>query len=220
MPATQVLSLIYYTPNSMRTSVWLVRHGQTIANLQRRYQSWSDSPLTEYGQRQNRALAHRLRRLPFDVIILSPTERTRLMARTLTVARPDVPLVEASDWAETHHGDWEGLTYHEVRERFPQAAQQRFADAAHGKPPGGESLTEVATRVTAGWQALHQRYPGGRVLLVTHATPVQIMLCNTFGLPPTRHWNWRIDLGSVTCLDSYGGGTIVRMVNEVPELKG
>lgn len=200
----------------MRTSIWLARHGQTVYNLQRRYQSWSDSPLTAYGQQQGVTLAHRLQRLPFDVVIVSPVERTRAMAQAVLATRPTVPLVELPDWAETHHGQWEGLTYREVLTRFPQQARQRFADAAHGKSPGGESLAEVAARITAAWNDLLQRYPGGRVLVVTHATPVQLLLCTTFGVPITRHWNWRIDLGSITCLDVYAASAIVRMVNEVP----
>lgn len=202
----------------MRTSVWLVRHGQTVLNLQRRYQSWSDSPLTDYGQRQVAALARRLRRLPFDSALVSPVERTRATARALLADRPAVPLIESPNWAETHHGSWEGLTYREVLARYPTAAHARFADALNGKPPGGESLAAVAHRVAAAWAdlLLHQR--GGRVLVVTHATPIQLVLCTAFGLAPTAHWHWRIDLGSVTCLDVYGASVIVRMVNEVPRL--
>ena len=121
-------------------------------------------------------------------------------------------------WAETNHGRWEGLTYREVRARFPQEAATRFADALNGRPSGGESLAEVARRVAEGWAALLQQYPGGRVLVVTHATPIQLVLCAISGMSPALHWRWRIDLGSVTAIDVYGGGQIIRMVNEVPRL--
>lgn len=202
----------------MRTSVWLVRHGQTELNRQRRYQSWSDSPLTDYGQRQAAALAQRLRRLPFDVALVSPVQRTRATTNALLADRPAVTRLDAPGWAETHHGRWEGLTYREVLARFPQEAHARFADAANGKALGGESLAEAAQRVASAWDDLLQRYRGGRVLVVTHATPIQLVLCATFGRPPADHWHWRIDLGSVTGLDVYAAGTIVRMVNEVPRL--
>jgi 2,3-bisphosphoglycerate-dependent phosphoglycerate mutase/probable phosphoglycerate mutase len=200
----------------MRTSVWLVRHGQTQANQAQRYQSWSDSPLTPYGQRQLALLAYRLRRLPFGVALVSPTERARATAAAVLAGRADVPLVEAAGWAETHHGRWEGLTYREVLARFPAEAEARFAGGSDGKAAGGESLREVAARVARAWDDVLRRYPGGRVLVATHATPIQLVLCSAFNVPPEQHWRWRIDLGSLTCLDVYPTATIVRMVNEVP----
>jgi len=201
----------------MRTSIWLVRHGQTELNKARRYQGATNSPLTPFGMRQADALGRRLRRIPFRQAIVSPTSRARLTAEIILGDR-DAPMIDDPRWAETDHGRWEGLTYAEVRARFPQEAITRFADALHGRPSGGESLAEVAARITAGWAALLQQNPGGRVLVVTHATPIQLVLCALSGMSPALHWRWRIDLGSVTALDVYGGGTIIRMVNEVPRL--
>jgi len=201
----------------MRTSIWLVRHGQTEFNKQRRYQGVADSPLTHYGLLQAHALARRLRRIPFKVAVVSPCLRAQVTAETILADR-DAAIVDDPRWRETNHGRWEGLTYQEVRARFPDEAAARFADALHGRPAGGESLAEVAQRVVEGWRALLQQHSGGRILVVTHATPVQLALCLVSGMTPTLYWRWRIDLGSVTAFDVYGGGTIVRMVNEAPHL--
>jgi alpha-ribazole phosphatase len=201
----------------MRTSIWLVRHGQTELNRARRYQGATDSPLTPYGLRQTAALARRLRRIPFGVAVVSPALRAQLTAEAILAER-DVPIVEEPRWREASHGRWEGLTYREVCERFPVEATTRFADALHGKPQGGESLAEVAERVSEGWRALLGQYPGGRVLVVTHATPIQLVLCLISEMSPAQHWRWRIDLGGLTAIDMYGGGAIVRMVNQTPRL--
>ncbi len=201
----------------MRTSIWLVRHGQTELNKARRYQGATDSPLTDFGQRQAQALAERLRRTPFRTAVVSPCRRAHETAEAVMAGR-QAESADDARWRETHHGRWEGLTYREVRQRFPEEALARFADALHGRAEGGESLAEVAQRVGEGWRAL-LGHPGGRVLVVTHATPIQLALCLITGMPPTQHWRWRIDLGSVTAVDVYGGGTIVRRVNEVPRLR-
>ena len=201
----------------MRTSIWLVRHGQTELNKARRYQGASDSPLTPFGTRQAAALAQRLRRTPFKLAITSPATRAQQTAEAILSGRA-AALLDDPRWAETHHGRWEGLTYAEVRARFPQEAVTRFADALNGRASGGESLAEVAARVAEGWAALLQQNPGGRILVVTHATPIQLVLCALSGMSPALHWRWRIDLGSVTAIDIYGGGAIIRMVNEVPRL--
>lgn len=202
----------------MRTSVWLVRHGQTEHNLKRRYQGGGDSPLTAYGRRQMGALAARLRRTPFDTALVSPTERTRLAAGAILQGRSGVTARLDAAWAETSHGRWEGLTYREVLARYPEEARARWAEGLNGRAAGGESLAEVYARVTAAWRALLRDHRGGRVLVATHATPIQLVICECFGLGPAAHWHWRVDLGSVTCIDVYGAGPIVRMVNEVPRL--
>lgn len=202
----------------MRTSVWLVRHGQTQANLERRYQSRSDSPLTHYGRLQTAALAARLRPLPFDTALVSPTERTRGMAEELLAGRRGVSVRLDPRWAETNHGRWEGLTYREVLARYPAEARARWSQGLNGRAEGGESLAEVYARIAMAWRQLLHDHTGGRVLVVTHATPIQLVLCECFGLGPGEHWHWRVDLGSVTSIDVYATGAIVRRVNEVPRL--
>lgn len=199
-----------------RTSIWLVRHGQTEHNKARRYLGAADSPLTFYGLQQHRALARRLQRIPFTHAFVSPCNRTRAAAQLILEGRT-VAISEDHSWAETNHGNWEGLTYREVCARFPADAAARFSDPLQGRARGGESLAEVAQRIARGWEAL-LAHPGGRILVVSHATPIQLVLCLVTGMPPTMYWRWRVDLGSLTVLDMYSGGPIVRMVNEIPRI--
>lgn len=203
----------------MRTSIWLVRHGQTNYNRERRYQSRSDSPLTTYGLQQIAALESRLQRIPFGVALVSPAQRTMRTAEAILAGRRGVTMLIEPAWAETNHGRWEGLTYREVLARYPEEARARWAEGINGRAAGGESLAEVDARVASGWQDLLRIYRGGRILVVTHATPIQLILCETMGMAPSNHWRWRIDLGSITALDVYGSSVITRMVNEVPRLR-
>ncbi|NTV64491.1 MAG: histidine phosphatase family protein, partial [Oscillochloris sp.] len=83
----------------------------------------------------------------------------------------------------------------------------------------GESLAEADARISDAWQRLLHEHTGGRILIATHATPIQLVLCASLGLDSAERWRWRIDLGSLTCLDVYPSGAIVRMVNAVPKLK-
>src|SRR3954467_9487782 len=77
----------------MRTSIWLVRHGQTELNKARRYQGAGDSPLTPFGIRQAAALAQRLRRTPFGLAITSPAARARRTAEVILGDR-EAPLLD------------------------------------------------------------------------------------------------------------------------------
>jgi len=203
----------------VRTSIWLVRHVQTQYNREQRYQSHSNSPITAYGIRQQAALAHRLRRIPFTLALTTATERTQATAAAILAHRQlPVPTLIDPAWAESAHGTWEGLTYREVLQRYPTEARQRFADALHGRASGGEALADVAARVQQGWLALLREHTGERILIVTHATPIRIVLCSLTGMPLTQHWQWRIDLASITAIDIYASSPIIRFVNEVPRL--
>ncbi|WP_026369363.1 histidine phosphatase family protein [Kallotenue papyrolyticum] len=205
---------------SRHTDVWLVRHPQTDWNRARRYQSRSDRPLTALGEAQARALAHRLRRLSFAAIVTSGQRRCDAVVELVAAQQPGRGhLLRDARWREADHGAWEGLTAREVLARFPAQAQARWGDPWRSRAHGGESGADVWTRVQAACAQLLRDFDGGRVLIVTHATPIQLLLCALLGLPFERSWQWRIDTGSLTNLDLYPSGAIVRTINSLPSLR-
>jgi len=213
------------------TQVWLVRHPQTDWNKARRYQGRTDRTLTPFGQAQAEAVAYRLRRIPLTAIVSSGLVRTDELARTVITQQqqglwaehgkehPGPRHVEPDErWREADHGTWEGLTYNEVVARHAAQAHERFADPWHNRAHGGENMADLWTRVERAWHDLLRRHDGGRVLVVTHATPIQLLLCAQLQIPFARSWQFRIDLGGITCLDLYPTAVIVRVINEVPPL--
>lgn len=163
-------------------------------------------------------MQHRLARLPLTHAVISPAGRTQATAAIILADRQTTISLDPR-WAETNHGRWEGLTYADVTGRFREEAAQRFDDPLNGRVPGGESIADVLARVSDGWKSLLDQHSGGRILVVTHATPIQLILCMVSGTPPALAWRWRVDLGSVTAIDVYPGGPIVRVVNEVPKMR-
>ncbi len=198
-------------------SVWLVRHGQADWNVVRRYMSFSDRALTRFGEQQAQALARFFAPRKVDVLVHSGLTRTEVTARAIRDGR-DIPVVCDARWREASHGAWEGLTYREVMQRYPEDAAQRFADPVNRAPMDGESLAQLDRRVRQAWSDLGARFPGRRIVVVTHAGPIQVLLCFLMGTPLAEHWRWRIDLGSVSGLDCYPSTTIVRVVNHVPNI--
>lgn len=203
---------------SIPRNVWLVRHGQTDWNLQRRYLSFSDRALTPYGQMQAAALARHFAARRIDVIVHSGLARTRDTALAILGSR-QLPLVTDERWREASHGAWEGLTYRELIARDRADAQRRFADPVNAAPRDGESLRDMAARVNAAYLDLGARFPKQRVLVVTHGGAIQALLCQLMNTPLSEHWRWRIDLGSATGFDCYPGTTILRTVNGVPTFR-
>ena len=197
-------------PRGMR--LLLARHGATDWNDTGRYQGRTDLPLSERGIRQATQLGAWLADERLDVTIHSGSQRT---AETLHHALPNSSAIATDDsaWREIDHGAWEGLTYRDVLDAAPDHARAHWADPWHIPAPNGETLAQVAARVESATTRLISQWAGKTVLLVAHATPLQLLLCHLLGTPPTHHWGWKLDLGSLSCLELYAPGPIVNWLN-------
>ncbi|CAN5678307.1 histidine phosphatase family protein [soil metagenome] len=205
---------------SEHTHVKLVRHTQTDWNKEGRYQSFSNRPLTEFGRARAESTADRLRRGVYTAILSTGLSRTdTLAARVAEGQHPTPDLQKDERWREVDHGLWEGLTHQEVSARYGEQARRRFGDFWDSRAHGGESGADLWARVEAAWEDLLRSYARGRVLVVAHGAPIRLLLCYFLGVPFERHWQFRTDLGSITALDAYPSGTILRTFNEVPPLK-
>ena len=174
------------------TVTLLLRHGQTPMSVQKRYAGRSDVPLTDTGIRQAAAAAKRLADAGIDVIVTSPLLRATRTAQAVA-AVTGAPVVTDEGFRETDFGAWEGLTFAEVRERWPAEVTAWLAHP-EAAPPGGESFAEVSTRVT---DALHRVLTGRdrqTVLIVSHVTPIKTLVAAALLAPRPRctacTWTW------------------------------
>jgi 2,3-bisphosphoglycerate-dependent phosphoglycerate mutase/probable phosphoglycerate mutase len=201
----------------MRTSIWLVRAGQSRANAERRFHGQADSPLTALGSAQSAQVAVQLRRQRIDAVYCAPQRATVQSAALLAPVCRSTPVIEAG-WADQGLGVLTGLTRAAAHRDWPQSMADRLRDPLDAVAPGGEALATVAERIVVAWQQLVTRHRGQRVVIVTQATPIQIILCALVGTPLLQHWSWRIDNGSSTCVDLYGTTPIIRCVNATTAL--
>ncbi|MGB3682895.1 MAG: histidine phosphatase family protein [Rubrobacteraceae bacterium] len=200
---------------SNHTHVKLARHTQTDWNKEGRYQGHSDRPLTNFGRARAKAVAARLRRGSYAAVLSTGLSRTDDLASEIAGSG----LEKDGRWREVDHGLWEGLTHEEVSTRYGEQARHRFGNFWNSRAHGGESGADLWGRVESAWEDLLRRHAGGRILVVTHGTPIRLLLCSLTGVPFEQHWKFRIDLGGVTALDVYPSATILRSVNEVPSLE-
>ncbi len=162
------------------THLLLVRHGETVANVEGTWQGASDSPLTERGRLQIERLAARLaaREQPIAVVYTSPLGRALTTAQILVAALGHPPLVLEPGLAEFNMGAWEGLTYRQLA--YEKRLWERMAADPHFAPPGGESAVGFARRLLHSFGAIRQRHPGQTVLIVSHggalATALALLL--------------------------------------------
>ena len=149
------------------TKLCLVRHGQTDWNLEGRYQGQSDVPLNENGRFQARTLAQKLQHHPFAAIYTSDLERARETAEIIA-ASLHLPVTIDARLREINQGEWEGQLVDIIKARYADLWEQRKVDPASVRPPGGETVGEVAARVQAALDDIARIHPSASVLVASH----------------------------------------------------
>ena len=201
------------------TVTLLLRHGQTPMSVQKRYAGRSDVPLTDTGIRQATAAAKRLAGAGLDAIVTSPLLRATRTAQEVA-AVTGAPVVTDEGFRETDFGAWEGLTFAEVRERWPAEVTTWLADP-EAAPPGGECFADVRARVT---NALHRVLTGRArqtVLIVSHVTPIKTLVAAALLAPPPALYRMHLDVAALCEIDWYADGpAVLRSFNDTGHLTG
>ncbi len=190
--------------------LWIVRHGATIWNNEQRFCGHSDIPLSPLGYDQAHWLAECLRSAPIGTIYTSDLLRARQTAEIIAQSHIQlVPLQSSSVWRELNFGAWEGLTYAQIAERFPQQLAF-FTDPLQASPPEGEAFTDLVQRVWCAFLALiREQAPDAAnlpsqhsdIVLVSHGGPLRALLCCILKIPLERQWQLRLNPGSLSALE-------------------
>lgn len=172
------------------TRLWLVRHGPTHAKA---FAGWRDIPA---DLSDTKALARLNAHLPATApVISSDLIRASVTADALCQDRLRLP--NDPDLREFHFGDWDGLGFAEVSERWPDLSRRYWEEPGHISPPGGESWVTAAARVDAAIDRL-TRHP--EVIVVAHFGAILTQFQRAAGISPFEALAQRIDNLSVTCL--------------------
>jgi broad specificity phosphatase PhoE len=164
------------------TRLCLIRHGQTDWNLEGRYQGQSDVLLNEAGRLQARQLAERLVGQELLSIYSSDLRRARDTAMILA-RRLLLPVYVDTRLREINQGDWEGQKVEVIRARYTKLWEMRAEDPASVRPPGGETVEEVAIRVHQALDEISSNHPGVSVMIVSHGLALATALCAARGIP-------------------------------------
>ncbi|WP_048876280.1 histidine phosphatase family protein, partial [Saccharomonospora saliphila] len=203
------------------TRLLLLRHGQTELSVDRRYSGRGDVALTDLGVRQAEAAAKRIAALDgLDEavpIVASPLTRAARTARAVADALGG-EVVTHRELRETDFGEWEGLTFTEASQRYPELHGDWLGDTSV-RPPGGESFDEVHRRVRTALDDVLDRYAGRTVVVVSHVTPIKSVLRTALDAGPSLLFRLHLDLASLSIAEFYpDDNTSVRLVNDTSHL--
>ena len=164
----------------------MVRHGATVLSAEDRFAGATDVALSDEGREQARRLAARLSREKIAAVYASPLGRTIETAQIL--AAPHKLEIQTRDgFREIDHGHWEGMTRHEVEEKFPEEAGMWEKDPYTFAPLGGESGLAVTARALPALIELVHQHASQNILIVSHKATIRLLLSSLLAFDPRRY---------------------------------
>ncbi len=174
--------------NPNKTTLLLIRHGQTAWNLLGKYTGQSDIPLNETGRQEAHALARKLEENPPEVIVSSDLIRARETAEI--VAAPfGLPVHTDKDLREINQGVWEGMYFPDIKAKYAAEFAERETNPLEVAPPEGETVGQVRDRVVTAVTKIAQTYPGKRVAVVAHGLALALIKAHYTNYPIQQVWD-------------------------------
>jgi broad specificity phosphatase PhoE len=195
----------------------VLRHGETDWNREGRYQGCIDTRLSQGGRWQAEAASRALARRSLAAVYSSPLSRAGETAEA--IASPHGLQVRRDPaFAEICHGLWEGLTVEEVRSEFPDLYSAWRESPQTVTMPNGENLAQVSERVLGRVEQLRSDHAGETVCLVTHGSPLRILLLDALGGSLDRFWIFHCASTGMSEFEYEDGRAVLRLMNSVAHL--
>lgn len=193
-------------------TVFLIRHGKIqLPDDDKRYIGQIDLPLVEEGVRQSVCLQKRLAGEDIGSIYCSDLSRTRRTAEIIAADRC-IEIVERKDLREISLGEWEGCTFADISQRFPEEFRRRGEDIVHYRITGGESFAYCGKRVIAAFYDILGSSEGN-ILIVGHAGVNRLILCHVLGMSLPNLFNISQDYGCLNIIKCSNSGFQVDSIN-------
>ena len=196
--------------------IFLVRHGVTEQNEQKRYCGVTDVCLSSEGCRQAQLLAQFLSKEKITSIYTSPLKRC--MATAAAIAQSHgIEAVQLHGLSEIDFGLWEGLTFDEIQACYPEQITNWFENPNTFVFPGGESVKDFGSRVL---DSLDRILAGnGDTVVVGHGGSLRFIICHLCGWGMNSLYSFELAPAGVTVLEHYEKSTVARVLNDTCHLK-
>jgi len=195
------------------TRIHLIRHGQVAGHDQPRYNGQTDVALTDVGIEQYHSLKERLAETKISACYTSDLSRCTIGA-CIICDQLGLEPVARRELRELNIGIWEGMTWQEITERWPEEWQARLADLVNYRVPQGENLLDVQARVMPVIAEIIERHKGQEILVVGHGGVNRVVLLNAIGAPLAGIFNIEQNYGCYNIIDYYADGrATVKLLN-------
>lgn len=196
----------------------LARHGATELNSARMFVGQRDAELSALGQSQVKKLSGRLAAEKIDVIYSSDLRRAMVTAETIA-SKHKLEITTCPELREVDYGKFEGLTFEQIAQLYPELAGLCLNWDLQLKFPDGESVEELKQRVNKFLGRLKHHDQEQTVLIVAHGGPLRLIICSLLGIDP-RHWRqMHLDLASLSIVNIYPEVAVLSLLNDTSHLR-
>lgn len=170
------------------THLYLIRHGQTDWNIERRWQGQADVPLNAKGRQQAAQTAVALADVGLSTIYSSDLSRAYDTACALA-GTTGLPVYVDQRLREINQGEWQGLLVTEIQARYGEAFYERRKNPLTVAPPGGETVFQVKERVVQAIEDIISQHPRERVAVVSHGFALAVIQTHYLGRSFDEVWD-------------------------------
>jgi alpha-ribazole phosphatase len=198
---------------------FMVRHGETDWNIEGRAQGQTDTPLNEKGRTQAQHVASRLAGIDFAAVYSSDLTRVMETARPI-VSNRDLEIKTMPQLREKSYGKWEGMSFQEVEEQYPELFKRLFQEDINFAPPEGESDSDVYSRTGLAAETLKSAHEDDcNVLIVAHGGSLRALMANILDMPADYMWRFKLANGGLSMVSLYNcGGATLDLLNDTNHL--
>lgn len=192
--------------------LWLVRHGQTQANVDGLYSGISETPLTELGLIQAQAVGSMLGQVAFEKVLCSELGRAQHTTQLILQQR-QIPVVTEPRLNEMNFGDWE-MRHHRDLQRLDAENYAAWCnDWQNVIPKNGEGFQIFSQRVSEFARALSSQTEAENILIVSHQGVLSLLIATLLNMPPASLWHFIIEQGAWSYIEIRDGFTTLRTLN-------
>ncbi|QJA09635.1 histidine phosphatase family protein [Romboutsia sp. CE17] len=190
----------------------LVRHAITEDNKGCKLSGHIDSILSEEGKKQIKDLNKFLQLEKIDKIYTTTSSRTKYTVEEIAQER-NMEIIEKDTLKEISFGDFEGLDFNEIKDRYPDEFQKMIDEGYNYRYPNGESLVDSYNRVVKEIKDIVNNNDNKNILICSHGGTIRNILTYLISNSYNYHWNFRIDNCSVTTLEIDNGFAVINNMN-------
>jgi len=208
---------------NMHTKLYLIRHGETEDTNTKRYKGHIDVSLSENGIRQMERLAAFISaevtsELPsFQSSALTAvycSDLSRAVKSAEIIAEPhSIKPVVVKALRERNFGIWEGMTFDEIKEKYPEEFNAWADNPLKFSPMQGESTIEVKDRALKALDEILEKHKGNRIAIVAHGGINRIILCHLLGIPLENIFRIEQDFSALNIIEFYDNYPVIKLIN-------
>jgi len=194
------------------TKLILVRHALTTDNQNNRLSGHIDSAISESGKKQINKLTNYLEKIEIDKIYTTTSSRTKDTVKQIAKLKK-IDIIEKETLKEISFGDFEGITFDEIRSNHPKQFQDMIDKEYEYKYPNGESLIDSYNRVANEISKIIFDNKDKTILICSHGGTIRNIITYLISNSYEYHWNFKIDNASITILEVENGFTVIDTMN-------